>query len=57
MVKTYYKYELKQNVGQVTGTQCNFAYHHQTKRFFCGTNQYVVVVNARTGETVESLSR
>jgi|JI9StandDraft_1071089.scaffolds.fasta_scaffold257061_1 hypothetical protein len=57
MVKTYFKYQLEQNVGQVAGTQSNFAYHPKSKRLFSGVNQHVAVVAYRTGELVRYLSR
>lgn len=57
MVKTYFKYQLELNVGQIAGTQSNFAYHPRTKRLFSGVNQHVAVVAIRTGELVKYLSR
>lgn len=57
MVKTYFKYQLEQNVGQVVGTQCNFAHHPRSKRLFSGVNQHLAVVALRTGEVVRYLSR
>jgi len=57
MVKTYFKYQLERNVGQVAGTQCNVAYHPGTKRIFSGVNQQVAVVARRTGEVLAYLSR
>lgn len=57
MVKTYFKYQLDRTVGNIASSQCNFAYHPQSRRLFSGTCQYVAVINARTGEVTDYLSR
>ena len=56
MVKTYLKYQLKDVVGQISGKNCKVCASPDGKLIYTGCNEYVLVVNIKTGLVVHKVA-
>jgi U3 small nucleolar RNA-associated protein 12 len=55
MVKTYLKYQLKDVVGQISGKTCKICSSPDGKFIYTGCNEYVLVLNIKTGLVVHKI--
>lgn len=55
MVKTYLKYQLKDVLGQITGKTCKPKVSPDGKFLFAGCNEYVMVIDLKTGQVVNKI--
>jgi U3 small nucleolar RNA-associated protein 12 len=56
MVKTYLKYHLKDVLGLITGKQCKPITSSDGKLLYTGVNEYIILIDLKTGLTVRKLT-